>query len=82
MSTHCINDHNCLEADGPWRVSTYSSSGATCVEARAGGTGGAGGAGGTVRVRDTKEREAGLQLRRVIVFGAGAWTAFVEGVVR
>jgi hypothetical protein len=49
-----------------WRTSTYSGGGNQCVEVAVL-------PGGQIAVRDTKDRESGIQL-----FSAAAWTTFVS----
>jgi hypothetical protein len=59
-----------------WKTSTYSSNAPepSCVEVRECGWGVRG-----VRVRDTKQRGRTGEGAVELVFGGGAWTAFLEG---
>ncbi len=54
----------------PWRTSTYSGGGNQCVEVAVMPD-------GQVAVRDTKDRESGIQL-----FSATAWTTFMAALRR
>jgi hypothetical protein len=54
--------------NGRWRISTYSSSGATCVEV---------GMGAVVRVRDTKDRARGT-----VELGVRAWSVFLARTIK
>jgi len=55
----------CLEANGPWTKSTYSSESFNCVQARQDGT---------VLVRDSKLGDRSP----VLEFEAGVWVEFVD----
>jgi hypothetical protein len=52
----------------PWRTSSYSTGGNQCVEVAVMPY-------GQVAVRDTKDRESGIQL-----FSVAAWTTFVAAL--
>jgi hypothetical protein len=56
---------------GAWRKSSYSGGGNNCVEvAQVDGT-------SAVAVRDSKNPDGGR-----LIFGAGAWEAFITGIKR
>jgi hypothetical protein len=57
-----------LDRSSQWRTSSYSGNASgNCVEVAAGSR--------TVHVRDTKDREGGVQR-----FGAAAWSAFLAAL--